>query len=275
VVASFVLTVALGIFFIVRTTREAVRLAADDAAALHDAAEAVMWAGPSVLWQLVMNFEVLTFLARPIVWPAAVALWAYPLAVALLRRGGGLAGWGSLEPPGVTLPPARLRVGQAALIGAIGAVLAYLVPLLLRAVVHARVPVATRDQDPFALGFSFWLVVLALVLQALVAAVVAARTEEAAVVHGLFAAMITGAGATLAIATQPSLASCVEPISVRPSTCEWLLDGDTLRFTFEQVAGEGVLAALLGAGIAVGLRAAVRRLRTAGAPEAPSRPATT
>jgi hypothetical protein len=87
--------------------------------------------------------------------------------------------------------------------------------------------------------------------------------------------MITGAGATLAIATQPSLASCVEPISVRPSTCEWLLDGDTLRFTFEQVAGEGVLAALLGAGIAVGLRAAVRRLRTAGAPEAPSRPATT
>jgi Zn-dependent protease with chaperone function len=275
VVASFVLTVALGIFFIVRTTREAVRIAADDAAALHDAAAAVMWAGPSALWQLVMNFEVLTFLARPIVWPAAVALWAYPLAAAFLSRGGGVAPWGSLEPPGVTLRPARLRVRQAALFGAIGAALAFLLPLVLRAVVHARVPTATRDQDPFALGFSFWLVVLALVLQGLVAAVVALRTEQAAVVHALFAAMLTGAGATLAIVTQPSLASCVEPISVRPSTCEWLLEGDVLRFTFEQVAGEGVLAALAGAGLAVGIRAAVRRLRAAGAREAPSSPATT
>lgn len=263
VVASAVLTVGLGIFFLVRATRDVIRIVADDTAALHDQVAEVMWAGPTAAWQFAMNPEILVFTDEPAVWPAALALWAYPLASALWSRRSGraVAEWGTLEPPGVLLSPAKVRLRQAALIGAIGAVFAYLLPLGLRAGIHAGVPLATREQDLFVLGFSFWLIALALVLQGVVAAIVAARTDQAAVVHGLFAAALTGVGGTLAIVTQSSLASCVEPISIRPSRCEWFVEGSFVRFMFEQVLGEGVLVALVGAGLVVGIRQAVRTLR--------------
>ena len=104
---------------------------------------------------------------------------------------------------------------------------------------------------------------LALTCQAVVAGVAAAVTDDAAVVHGLFAAALTGLGGVAAIVTHPSIGSCVDAVSLRQSPCEWVADGSFVRLTLEQVLVQGFLVALLGAGVTLALKALARRRREA------------
>jgi hypothetical protein len=142
-------------------------------------------------------------------------------------------------------------VGRAAAIGLAGAAVAYVLPLILRAGIHAGVAEATRDQDAFVLGYAYWSVVLALTCEAVVAAVTVAVTTDAAVVHGLFAAALTGLGGVAAIVTQPSIGSCVDVVSLRQSPCEWVADGSFVKLTLEQVLVQGFLVALAAAGVSL------------------------
>jgi Zn-dependent protease with chaperone function len=274
VVAAGVLTVFMGIFFLVRTTRDIIEVSTSGTAELHDLVSQAIWAGPTWLFQFVMDPELLWFAERPPVWFALAAVWAFPLAAALLLRAGrpDLARWATLDGSGVRLPPPALRVGRAAAIGLAGAAIAYVLPLILRAGIHAGVAESTRDQDAFLLGYAYWSVVLALTCQAVVAAVTAAVTTDAAVVHGLFAAALTGLGGVAAIVTHPSIGSCVDVVSLRQSPCEWFVEGSFVKLTLEQVLVQGFLAALLGAGVAVGLKtvAARRGPRTAPAYNPPN-----
>jgi hypothetical protein len=61
----------------------------------------------------------------------------------------------------------------------------------------------------------YWAVVLALICQAVVAAVTVAVTSDAAVVHGLFAAALTGLGGVAALVTHPTIGRCVDVVSLR------------------------------------------------------------
>jgi hypothetical protein len=267
-VAAFVLTVFTGIFFLVRATRDAIEVSTSGTVVLHDLVSQAVWAGPSALFQFVMDPQILWYSERPPVWVALAAVWAFPLAAAFLRggRGAGPARWATLDGGGVRLPAADLRVGRAAAIGLAGAALAFVLPLVLRAGVHAGVAESTRDQDAFLLGFIYWSIVLALVLQALAAAVTAALVTDAAVVHGLFAAALTGLGGVAAIVTHPSIGSCVDFVSLRQSPCEWAADGSFVKLTLEQVLVQGFLAALLGACAVVAVRAVAQRVRAPAAP---------
>ena len=133
-VAAGVLTVFIGIFFLVRTTRDVIEVSTSGTAELHDFVAQAIWAGPTWLFQFVMDPELLWFAERPPVWFALAAVWAFPLAAALCLRAGrpDLARWATLDGSGVRLPPPALRVGRAAAIGLVGAAVAYLLPLILR-----------------------------------------------------------------------------------------------------------------------------------------------
>jgi Zn-dependent protease with chaperone function len=272
VVAGGVLAVFMGIFFLLRATKDAIEVSTSGTAEFHDFVSEAVWAGPSALFQFVMDPQLLWYSERPPVWVALVAVWAFPLAAAFVRRGPAVARWATLDGRGLSLPSAELRVGRAAAIGLAGAVAAYLLPLVLRAGIHAGVAESTRDEDAFLLGYAYWSVVLALVCQALVAAIAAALTRDAAVVHGLFAAVLTGLGGVAAIITHPSIGSCVDVVSLRQSPCDWAVEASFVKLTLEQVLVQGFLAALLGAGIAVGSKALTARWspRTAPAYNPPS-----
>jgi hypothetical protein len=243
----------MGIFFLVRTTRDVIEVSTSGTAELHDFVSGAIWAGPTWLFQFVMDPELLWFAERPPVWFALAAVWAFPLAAALILRVGRpeLARWATVDGSGVRLPLPMLRVGRAAAIGLAGAALAYLLPLVLRAGIHAGVAEATRDQDAFLLGYAYWSVVLALACQALVAAVTVAVTSDAAVVHGLFAAALTGLGGVAAIVTHPTIGSCVDVVSLRRSPCEWFVEGSFVKLTLEQVLVQGFLVALAAAGVSL------------------------
>jgi Zn-dependent protease with chaperone function len=268
VVAAGVLTVFMGIFFLVRQTRDVIEVSTSGTAELHDLVAQAIWAGPTWLFQFVMDPELLWFAERPPVWFALAAVWAFPLAAALFLRTGrpDLARWATLDGSGARLPPPVLRVGRAAAIGLAGAALAYVLPLVLRAGIHAGVAEATRDQDDFLLGYAYWSVVLALACQAVVAAVTVAVTSDAAVVHGLFAAMLTGLGGVAGIITHPTIGSCVDVVSLRQSPCEWAADGSFVKLTLEQVLVQGFLVGLVGAGVTLAVKpwlaGAVKRLVT-------------
>jgi hypothetical protein len=131
---------------------------------------------------------------------------------------------------------------------------------------------STREQDAFLLGNAYWAIVIALVCQAVVAAVTVALTGDAAVVHGLFAAALTGLGGVAAIVTHSSIGSCVDAVSLRESPCEWFVEGSFVKQTLEQVLVQGFLAALIGAGAAVAVKTLVRR-RSRGLARAVGEPA--
>ena len=84
-------------------------------------------------------------------------------------------------------------------------------------------------------------------------------TTDAAVVHGLFAAALTGLGGVAALVTQSSIGSCVDVVSLRQSPCDWAVEGSFVKLTLEQVLVEGFLAALVGAGVVVALKALIGR----------------
>src|SRR5206468_2553741 len=74
--SGLVLTVAMGIFFLVRATRAALQVSTTMTALEHDQVGAVVWAGPKFLYQFVRDPVIGIFVHRAAVWPAVILLWA-------------------------------------------------------------------------------------------------------------------------------------------------------------------------------------------------------
>src|SRR5213080_1808510 len=115
---------------------------------------------------------------RPVV-PAFVLLWAFPLAAVAVRAHGSSR-------------RGRLFVGRALLVGAASGATAWLALIALRAGIHSRVDLSTRQEVPFLLGFGYWQQAIAIAGQVVAAAVATSVCPRVRVLHGLLAGFIGG-----------------------------------------------------------------------------------
>ena len=260
--ASLVLTVAMGMFFLILSTRGAAENSLAQAAALHDLADRVTWAGPQWLFQFVLDDFIASFAHRFTVWAGVIALWAFPLAALLLRsRSGRPVPWASLDPGSVELPQPRLHVARAVWLGVGGAVAVLASVLALRAGLRIGTTQAVRDQEEFGPALYVWTFSLGLLGQGIVAATTAAVCRRGAVSLALLAAFLTGLGGAVSLFAVPSLASCVDVVSLYSSPCGWHGDGDVTRFDLEQMLVRGTLVAIAAAGIGLLAAWALRQRR--------------
>lgn len=272
VLASGVLATFIAVFNYARETRSAIgRFAAVD----HPAAADVAWVGPEWLWAGVQDLWLYSVLRVPVIFLALVALWVLPLAAWLRRRAQvSEASWAFLDEGGTlrtrVLEPAWLRPW---LIGLIAGVVWISAVVVLRAGAHAGIDESTRLEFGFAAAFSYWQLMLALGAQTAAAIVAAARAPRMPIVYALAAAFTTGVVVTAGIDLLPNLASCVEPISLRPSPCSFEVDPGGAWFDLRLVTGEGALFAIAGGLAAVGVRAVLERLRALVAPAHAESPA--
>jgi Zn-dependent protease with chaperone function len=265
---GLVLTIAMGIFFQVRSTRAAIDFSTALTAQEHDAIDLVTWAGPEWVYQFVRDPMIATFVHRPVVWPAIAALWAFPLAALLLRRRAGRPlPWASLDArDSIALSQPRLRIGRALAVGLAGAAVVLVGMLLLRAALRYGVSEATRGRDEFILAFYVWTVSLGLLAQTVVAAVTAAVCRRGAIVLALLGSTLTGAAGAVTVFAYPTIAGCVDVVALRNGPCEWAIDAGFTRQAFEQVIAQGTLVALIGAVAGAGVAWGVRRWREAHEP---------
>jgi Zn-dependent protease with chaperone function len=259
-VAAGALTIILGAFYTLREFSEAIAFSKTLTAQQHQQVSEVAAAGPEWLWQLVMDPGTLLVIRRPLIPLAIVALWAFPLAVVLVRRRQkGDAPWAFLDPGG-RLDPDRphVRVLRPIAIGLAGGVACLLAYAVYRGSVHAFVDTGTRARDEFILTFVFWQIVIALVAQGVAggAAGVFAR-DRARLAEVLCAATVTGSIATLGLVAGPFAGGCVDRVSIRPGPCTWDVSADFTWDIWRQVIAQGAVVALLAGLVVVGARAAL------------------
>lgn len=262
VTSAFVLTVAMGTFFVVFQTRGVIEVSTAGTAAEHARVGAVVWAGSNALYQFVWDPEIAVFVHRAAVWPAIVALWAFPGVAMLLgaARKRRRLSWGALGEQWVVLEQPRLPVRRAVRIGLVGAAVVLAASIILRAALHAGVSEATRSHDEFFLAFKVWTVSLGLLAMALVACISAAMSAKMGVLLGLFAAAPAGVAAAVTLFAYPSAASCIDILKLNSAApCAWTVDASFARQTLEQMLTQGTLAALIGGGIGAVVGAAFRR----------------
>jgi hypothetical protein len=257
-----VLTIGLGLYLFAHATREAIHVSTASTARDYHAVAAVAWPGPEYAYQFVQDPELALFAHKALVWIGVLALWAFPLAAAAARRGAAVPpAWGFLDRGGPALRRPRIELARAALIGAVGAAAVLAGTLLLRLGVHAAVSASRRSQLEYRVAFYIWTVSLVLLAQGVVAAVTAATIRRLAIPLALFAAFLTALGGVVAVTAYPSIASCVGPLSISHSACDWSIDGPTAGFTFVQVVVDGAVVALLFAAAACGGAALWRSMR--------------
>ena len=264
VVASGILAAFVGVFYMARDMRPVIRISRESAAFDHANVSEVAWVGPTWLWQLLRDPQTLVVLTQPAVFAALVALWAFPLAAWLWRRGrAGDSSWAFLDPGGrLTVPPAGRPSLDPLWIGLLagGAFLA--TALVLRLSLRAGFDPETRALDEFLFAFFHWQFVLALAAQAAAGAVAALRAEHTMpLVASLAAAFVAGVVCTAGIVVSPSLAGCVDAIAMNPGPCAWQVDASFSWFVLRQVVAEGALAALATGLVVVGVQALPRLRR--------------
>jgi hypothetical protein len=263
VVAAGVLTIVLGTYFTLREVSEAIAFSKLLTAQQHEQVSEVTWAGPRWLWQLVMDPQTIFILSKPIVPLAILLLWAFPLAVALVRRRRtGEAAWAFLDPGGrIDAERPRVSLVRPLAIGACGGSACIVAYVLYRAGIHAWVALDTRYEDAFLLAFVFWQVVLALAAQGVAGAVAAALARDAArLAEGLCAATVTGTIAVLAIVVGPVVGGCADPVSVRAGPCRWDVSAQFTWNLWRQVITEGAVAAVVAGLLVVGALALRRAI---------------
>jgi Peptidase family M48 len=256
VAAAAVLVVGLGIYALVTNVPEAPALSSALTSAQQVQIASVVWTGPALVYDAVMDPFVQVLATHPLVMTLVVTVWAFPLAASVWARGlpsAPIARWASLDPSSRPLRLTRTPTNVRRAIGAglvAGACIA-IVFIALRLLVRATLPDTTRATDEFALAFFYWSIVVALLGQGVIAAVVALRTTGAPVLHGLLAAFVTGIAAALALVALSPAASCVPVLAIRPAApaCGWLPEPSFVLLTVEQVVVEGALVALV-AGVA-------------------------
>jgi Zn-dependent protease with chaperone function len=262
-VAAGALTIVLGAYYTLRSLAETITVTKEANALLHAQVDEVAWAGPLWLWQLVQDPVTLVLVDRPLIPLAVVALWAFPLAAALVRdRRTGEAPWAFLDPGGrIEAERPRVALARPLLVGA-GGGLAFLAALALaRAAAHAFVGWDTRSEDLFLVAFGHWQLVLAILAQVGAAVVATALARDATrLAEGLCAASVTATIAVAAIVTGPSVAGCVDPLALRPGPCAWDVSGSWAWDLWRQLVTQGAVAAVA-AGVLVLAASALFRTR--------------
>jgi hypothetical protein len=265
VLASGLLASLIAVFNYARDARSLIgKYAAID----YSVAAEVTWVGPEWLWKAVQDAWLYSVLTVPVIFLALVVLWLLPLAAWLWRRGRvSNPPWAFLDQGGVLRTRGLESLSlQPWLIGLIAGAAWICSVVVLRAGAHASFDEDTRQQFGFAAAFSYWQLMLALGAQAVAGMVAAVRAPRMPIVYALAAAFTTGVVATAGIVGLPSLASCVEPISLRSSPCGFELDVGGAWFDLRLVAGEGALFAIAGGLAVVGVRAVLERRRAPVAP---------
>jgi Zn-dependent protease with chaperone function len=260
---SGMLAIFVGVFFALRATLGSIDVSRSASAFDHAIVSQAYRVGPLWLWQLVWDAQTLVVLAQPVVFCALVALWLFPLAAWTRRHTEvGKAEWAFLEAGGRLQTPVldRHRL-EPWLLGLAGGLVCFFGFVALRLWAHAEVDPGSRVSTEFAFAFTYWMVVIALIAQVVVAGVTVARVREFKVVSGLAAAFTTAVIAAFSMELLPSIASCVEPISIRSTSCGIGIDAHNLWFDLRWVAAEGALAALAGGLVVLVVQAALRRLR--------------
>jgi Zn-dependent protease with chaperone function len=263
VFGSGILAIFVGMFFALHGTRPALGFSREGSAIEHALVSEVAWVGPTWLYQLVRDAYTLIVLTKPVVFVALVALWLFPLAAWLRRREQVEdAPWAFLERGGQLRIPLLGRGSLDPWLVGLVAGLAFLgVLLVLRLGLKATVDADTRSEFLFPLAFFHWQLLLALLLQAVAAAVAAARwsPRDLSVVAGIAAAFTTGVVATAGIVVGPSLAGCIDPIAMTPGPCAWQVDAGFSWFVLRQVVAEGAVAALVAGLVVLGVQAVLRQ----------------
>ena len=271
---SGMLAIFVGAFFALRATAPAIGLSRSISALEYPIVSQAYWIGPLWLWQLVRDTATLVVLAQPVVFAALVAVWLFPLAAWTRRRVEvGEADWAFLDPGGRLQTPLLGRVRlEPWLIGAAGGLASFLAFVALRLWAHADVEPDARVSLEFAFAFTYWMVLVALLAQLVVAVVTVARAREFRLVSGLAAAFTTAVIASFSMELLPSIASCVEPISIRSAPCTFELDSQNLWSNLRWVAAEGAVVALAGGLSVLGVHAVFRRRHAATMPAAQAEP---
>jgi hypothetical protein len=247
----------MGIFYGVRTTRDALAFSRASTEAQHEAVDATVWTVPQRLWQFVMDPELLVIVQKPYFVPVLAALALFPFAAAAVRRRPPEAPWAFLDPGG-TLRTPRLQV-QPLLPLALGAAvgLGYLAAIVvLRLGVHAGASAETRATDAAVLSFFVTTVSLAVLAQLVAGALGALR---GGLVGSLAAALVCGCFGWLGVVGGPMLGGCVDPLSLNPGPCAWTVPASFSWHVFQQVVSQGALAGLAGGAVTLGVQAVARR----------------
>jgi hypothetical protein len=191
-----------------------------------------------------MMITMLLFVLSPVfTLLALVSIWAFPFAAMYSPRrdpvtagspwaflGATTVPWNILPQPPLT-PRMALRMGLVAGVACAGSL------ILLRVAWRLEFDEATRALDATKLRLYFSMIALAVVAQSAAAAIAARRALRLPVIHGAFAAFVTGVVAAVAIlVTNLAVGGSADAAFV------W----DTFRFTLHF----GVLPALAAAGLA-------------------------
>jgi len=264
-VAAGVLTIVLGTFYSLHEFSEGIDFSRLLTGEEHRQVAAVTFAGPTWLWQLVMDPQTLVVIERPLIPVAIVLLWAVPLGTVLVRRRRtGDAPWAFLDPGG-RLDPDRpdVRLVRPVVIGVLGGLACLVAYALHRGCIHTFVALDTRNRDEFLLTFFFWQIVIALVAQFVAAGVaVGFARDRVPLAEGLCAATVTGTIAAFGIVAGPVAGGCLDPLSIRPGPCAWDVSRDFTWDVWRQVISEGAVAAVF-AGVAVlAVEALMRSVRS-------------
>jgi hypothetical protein len=259
--ASGMLAIFIGVFFALRATADAIGVSRNIVALEYSIVSNAYWVGPLWLWQLVRDYETLSVLGQPVVFAALVATWLFPLAAWTRRRGEvATAQWAFLDPGGRLRTPLLARAPlEPWLIGLAGGLACFLAFVALRLWAHADVDPASRVSGEFAFAFTYWMVVIALLGQLVVAIVTVGRVREFRLVSGLAAAFTTAVVAAAGMELLPSVGSCVEPISIRSTPCTLDIDIHNFWFDLRWVAAQGAIVAIAGGLLVLGVQAVLHR----------------
>ena len=256
--AAGVLSAFMGVFYVARDARGAIDFSADASKLEHATVAETAWAGPVWLWQAMLDPAFLVVVYRPFILPGLLLLWAVPLAAALVasRRHEGSVDWAFLDAGGeLRPPPLALRILRPLAIGLAAGLAFWAFHLILRFLLHNGVAAETRATDAFLLSFFFWLLVLAIVAQAVAGAGAALLSRNPApLVDALAAGFVAGAVATIGIVGGPLAGGCVDPVSLNPGPCAWTVEASFSWNVFRQVVAQGAVGSLAGGGLVVGLR---------------------
>ena len=104
-VAAAGLSVFMGVFYAVRSTRDVLAVSRLASELEHAQVDAQVWAVPLRVWQFVMDAELLFIVTKPYFVPALALLAFFPYAAFLVRKRTQDAPWAFLDPGGVLRTP--------------------------------------------------------------------------------------------------------------------------------------------------------------------------
>lgn len=218
----------------------------------HRAAMGFAPAGPLWAWAALNHPMALLFYRWTPAVVAAATLWALPLA-ALWRRGASApsSGWA--------------RRVMMSVLG--GTAVFTLVMFGARLAAHFGVAAKLRGSPGYAGVFEHWLVIVAVLLQGVVAAFVTARLYHAhgrpAVLFGLMAAFMTGCLTTVVFLGSAVAGGCWDPLALASGPCRFNLAPSAARDSLLRTVVAGAVSAVVGAGTAASVRSSWTRRRDA------------